>query len=63
MNKFEIVTVIVGFVGIFTQGLRYKSEGKDFTLPVVACMVCNVLYKIIFASLILLPLYFNYWKK
>lgn len=58
MNVFEIICMIAGIVGLFYNPNR-NVQGT-------ASVICHNIYKIIvklaFASMLLLPLYFNYWR-
>ena len=58
MNVFEIICMISGIVGLFYNP-SINVEGR-------VSVICHNIYKIImklaFALMILLPLYFNYWR-
>ena len=58
MNKLEIACVIVGCIGIlFNEG--HTAEGK---VAIITNVILTIISDIIFALMILLPLYFNYWR-
>lgn len=59
MNKLEIACIIVGFIGMLFNFTESKVEGKH---AIVGYFISKIISKFIFGSMILLPLYFNYWK-
>lgn len=58
MNGFEIVCFIVGIV--FLLGYTWIPKDKTFLIPSI---IQNFITMAIAACLIILPLYFNYWRK
>lgn len=61
MNKFEIASIIIGFILLFVDTIH--MEGNLTEKKVMWVMVRDIISKIIYATMIILPLYFNYWKK
>ena len=59
MNKLEIACIIVGFIGMLFNFAENKVEGKH---AIVGYFISKVISKLIFCAMILLPLYFNYWR-
>ena len=59
MNKLEIACVVIGFVGMFFNFNETKVEGKH---AIVGYFISKIISKLIFGAMILLPLYFNYWR-
>lgn len=59
MNKLEIACIIVGFIGMLFNSGETKAEGK---FSVIFYFVSKIMSKCIFGAMILLPLYFNYWR-
>ena len=59
MNKLEIACIIVGFVGMLFNFTENKAEGK---FAVIFYLISKIISKCIFGAMILLPLYFNYWR-
>ncbi len=58
MNVFEIICMIVGIVGLFYNP-NYKLQG---TVSGICHNIYKIIMKLAFALMVLLPLYFNYWK-
>ena len=58
MNKLEIACVIIGFICIILN-IDVKAEGKT---AIICALISKVIFNLIFGSMILLPLYFNYWR-
>lgn len=58
MNKLEIVCVVIGFICIFLN-IDFKAEGKT---AIICTLISKIISKFIFGAMILLLLYFNYWK-
>ena len=59
MNGFEIACLVSGIILLFNTLTMTDGNTKD--LLMVICY--NVIRLIVSACLILLPLYFNYWRK
>lgn len=59
MNKLEIACIIVGFIGMFFNFTENKVEGKH---AIIGYFISKIISKFIFGAMILLPLYFNYWR-
>lgn len=58
MNVFEIICMIAGIVGLFYNP-NCHIEG---TASVICHNIHKIIMKLAFALMVLLPLYFNYWK-
>lgn len=58
MTKLEIACVIIGFICIILN-IDFKVEGKT---AIVCVLISKVISNLIFGAMILLPLYFNYWR-
>ena len=58
MNGWEITCVIVGIV--FLLGYHSTANVKEALKPM---LIQNIFIMIVSACLILLPLYFNYWRR
>lgn len=58
MNKLEIACIIIGFICIILN-IDFKAEGKT---AIICVLISKVISNLIFGAMILLPLYFNYWK-
>ena len=58
MNKLEIACIIIGFIGMLFD-VAEKVEGKH---AIICYFILNIMSKFIYGMMILLPLYFNYWK-
>jgi hypothetical protein len=58
MNKLEIACVIIGFICIILN-IDFKAEGKT---AIICVLISKVISNLIFGAMILLPLYFNYWR-
>jgi len=58
MNKLEIACVIIGFICIIFN-IDLKVEGKT---AIICVLISKVISNLIFGAMILLPLYFNYWR-
>lgn len=60
MNFWEIICVVTGVLGMTSIHFHYEGKpGKDFLLHVLLV----TFYESISAALILLPLYFVYWRR
>ena len=59
MNKLEIACIIIGFIGMLFNFDENKAEGK---FAVIFYLISKIISKCIFGAMILLPLYFNYWR-
>lgn len=58
MKGLEIACVVIGFICIILN-IDFKAEGKT---TIVCVLISKVISNLIFGAMILLPLYFNYWK-
>ena len=58
MNKLEIACVIIGFICIILN-IDFKVEGKT---AIICVLISKVISNLIFGTMILLSLYFNYWR-
>ena len=58
MNVFEIICMIVGIVGLFYNP-NYNVQG---TVSVICHNIYKIIMKLAFTLMVILPLYFNYWK-
>lgn len=58
MNVFEIICMIAGIVGLFYNPNR-NVQGMG---AVICYNIYKIIMKLAFASMVLLPLYFNYWR-
>ena len=58
MNVFEIICMIAGIVGLFYNPNR-TVQG---TASIICYNIYKIIMKLVFVLMILLPLYFNYWK-
>jgi hypothetical protein len=58
MNVFEIICMISGIVGLFYN----PSLNVQGTVSVICHNIYKIIMKLAFALMILLPLYFNYWR-
>lgn len=58
MNKLEIACVVIGFICIILD-IDFKVEGKT---AIICVLISKVISNLIFGAMILLPLYFNYWR-
>ena len=58
MNKLEIACVIIGFICIILN-INFKVEGKT---AIICALISKIITNLIFSAMVLLPLYFNYWK-
>ena len=58
MNKLEIACVIIGFICIILN-IDFKAKGKT---AIICTLISKVISDLIFGAMILLPLYFNYWR-
>jgi hypothetical protein len=61
MNGFEMLCIIVGAIFLLSGGVSIKNWDNAKELWIV--MFHNIIKELIAACLILLPLYFNYWRK
>ena len=60
MNKLEMLTVITGLIMTVLGGYKFRYNDKSELLIFLST---NVLLKIIYGLMVLLPLYFNYWRR
>ncbi|MCQ2242042.1 hypothetical protein [Treponema sp.] len=60
MNRLEMLTVITGLIMTVLGGYQYKGNAK---CELITCLFVNLLLKIIYGLMALLPLYFNYWRR
>ena len=59
MTKLEIACVIVGLIGVLcSQSGKVKGETKDLVLYIVH----KLIFILVFGAMVLLPLYFRYWR-
>lgn len=58
MNKLEIACVVIGFICIILN-IDFKAEGK---FAIICILISKLISNLIFGAMILLPLYFNYWR-
>ena len=58
MNVFEIICMISGIVGLFYN----PSLNVQGTVSVICHNIYKIIMKLAFSLMILLPLYFNYWR-
>lgn len=58
MNKLEIACVVIGFICIILN-IDFKAEGK---IAIICVLILKVISNLIYGVMILLPLYFNYWR-
>ena len=58
MNKLEIACVVIGFICIILN-IDFKVEGKT---AIICVLISKVISNLIVGAMILLPLYFNYWR-
>ena len=58
MNKLEIACVVIGFICIILN-IDFKVEGKT---AIICVLISKVISNLIFGAMIILPLYFNYWR-
>lgn len=59
MNGFEITCMVVGIILIFNDSALKNANKKEF---IIYC-IYNLLRIVIAACMIMLPLYFNFWRK
>lgn len=60
MTKLEIACIIVGFIGFLTPlKLKLDNQGIADIILVLALLIRYLLC----GAMILLPLYFNFWRK
>lgn len=59
MKGLEIACVVIGFICIILN-IDFKAEGKN---AIICVLISKVISNLIFGAMILLPLYFNYWKR
>lgn len=57
MNKWEIACVIFGFI-CFCESVSSYDKEKPFYYH-----ICNIIIATYSLAMVLLPLYFNFWKK
>ncbi len=62
MNKWEIACFIIGCIGIIDTITIYSKSGEN-KIQTVSKYLFAFLIHVIFASMVFLPLYFNFWKK
>ena len=60
MNKLEIACVIVGFICILFDT---TTEVKCSTKGLLIHNIFEIIRLLIYSMLIILPLYFNYWRR
>ena len=58
MNAFEIICMIVGIIGLFYN----PNHHVESTASVICYNIYKIIMKLAFALMVLLPLYFNYWR-
>lgn len=58
MNKLEIACIVIGFICIILN-IDFKAEGKT---AIICVLISKVISNLIFGAMIILPLYFNYWR-
>ena len=59
MHNLEIVCVILGFICIISESLsNFEGSTKGFLIQNIFGIIRILIYSI----LIILPLYFNYWR-
>ena len=58
MKGLEIACVVIGFICIILN-IDFKVEGKT---AIICVLISKVISNLIFGGMILLPLYFNYWR-
>ena len=58
MNKLEIACVVIGFICIILN-IDFKAKGN---IAIICVLISKVISNLIFGAMILLPLYFNYWR-
>ena len=58
MKGLEIACVIIGFICIILN-INFNVEGKT---AIICVLISKVISNLIFGAMILLPLYFNYWR-
>lgn len=58
MKGLEIACVVIGFICIILN-LNFKAEGKT---AIICALISKVILNLIFGAMVLLPLYFNYWR-
>lgn len=58
MTKLEIACVVIGFICIILN-INFKAEGKT---AIICVLISKVILNLIFGAMVLLPLYFNYWR-
>ena len=58
MKGLEIACVVIGFICIILN-IDFKVEGKT---AIICILISKVISNLIFGAMILLPLYFNYWR-
>ena len=58
MKGLEIACVVIGFICIILN-IDFKVEGKT---AIICVLISKVISNLIFGVMILLPLYFNYWR-
>lgn len=59
MNKLEIACVVMGFICMLCN-LDMKVEGTDKTL--VVANVFALIRSLIYLAMILVPMYFKFWR-
>lgn len=58
MKGLEIACVVIGFICIILN-IDFKVEEKT---TIICVLISKVISNLIFGAMILLPLYFNYWR-
>lgn len=60
MTKLEMACVIMGLIGLFCNGgIKAKGSAKS----VIAAALISFLEMAVCALMVLLPLYFRYWRR
>lgn len=59
MNKFEIACFVCGLILSFLGGASYEGNDRAVSRLVV---VHNIICHIICGLMVVLPLYFNFWR-
>lgn len=62
MNKFEKACIICGLIGILVYQPTYiKLENGNFAD--IMLIISFILKDLVFGAMIILPLYFHFWRK
>lgn len=63
MSKLEVACVIIGFIAILFNTTT-ESEIKSYNRnTIIVVHILDIIKSLIFMTMIILPLYFNYWRK